>query len=112
MAHPAAALLGQALLDFARRNVDEPDEQDAVLDFLEDWVEGTATRWDDRLLLPVFRAIRLAVGIEETDPKFADDNPEVMEELTAGLKVANDKAKAGRKPNAPTVKTNAPESIA
>lgn len=78
------AAVGKALFDAASRQVDEPWEQDAVLDWLEDWVADTATKWDDHLLLPVFRAARVFLKIEETNPRYADNKK--LARLNQGLR--------------------------
>ena len=73
--HPAAALLGNALWEFAKRNADEPKEQDSILDFLEDLVKESANKWDDKFLLPTFKGIRIVLDIEELPgTQFADES--------------------------------------
>ena len=40
---------------------------DKVLDFVEDHVASTETELDDKIVLPICRAIRNAFGIEDND---------------------------------------------
>jgi len=62
--------MNPAMLDIIRlvlRSVDTKAEQDRVLDFFEDFIADTNTEIDDRIFLPVFRAIREIANIPDGD---------------------------------------------
>lgn len=49
---------------------------DALLDKVESLIEKTDNKWDDRIVLPLIKALRAQLGItEETGSKYADPTP-------------------------------------
>ena len=46
---------------------------DRLFDLIEDFVADTATRWDDRTVLPVVRKIREVVDIPDNDEPMIEE---------------------------------------
>lgn len=43
------------------------EAQDAILDLLEDLIERTPTKIDDRALLPLIKSYRMVAGVPDND---------------------------------------------
>lgn len=56
------------LISMVIRTLDEEKMKklaDVILDFVEDKVEESSTKWDDAVILPLCKMVRNAFGIEE-----------------------------------------------
>ena len=53
---------------------------DMALDYCEEWVLGTESEIDDKLILPLCKVVRGAFGIEDDDEVVAELEAEVEDE--------------------------------